>query len=409
MAEETKDEGVPIEESVQDATESSLQATTAQREKASEKKRRFIVGILAIVAFALVAAFSTFTVLGVRKLQQNPDFTWKSRNMIAIYITVIVSILIVLAIVVQVRSKRKRGSKKRLAYWICLLLLALIGFWSWTTLDAMLSKPGVTIRDAEPIALCFASGIVSFVIVVFVVLLNRAKTRWEMEERLYNEKKEDQLVIFNWTKKILHIPTIIASFLAALIVWVSVGEGENPSELMVPKIVGATWFCVWFVCHTIEDYDFNLTTVIALLSGILLIIVLVHFGSAWDEIGNILRKISIYASPALYIGFGVAYLASIALSYVKGVFYYVAIEPNQITVQHRIGEDAETFQKMHYDVRVETAVDVFEWFFYDTGTIVITFHGGKRPPIECYVGRIRKKAPRLGNILGVTAVEPDRL
>lgn len=413
MAEETKDPGVPIGEPVQNGTEGSLQAATIQPQKASEKKRRFVVVILAIIALAVIAAFSTCTVLGIKRLQQNPDFSWKSRNMVAIYITATVSALIVLAIVVQVKSKRKRSSKKRLAYWICLLLLALIGFWTWTTLDGMLSAPEnpKTIRDAEPIAVCFASGIVSFVIIAFVILLNRAKTRWEMEERLFNEKGEDYLVIFNWTKKILHLPTVIASFLAALIVWVCVSKDGDPAGTArtVPVIVGAAWFCVWLVCHTIEDYDFNLTTVIALFAAVLLVIVLASFGNAWDEIGKVLHKISITASPALYIGFGIAYSASIALSYVKGVFYYVAIEPNQITVQHKIGEDAETFQKMHYDVRVETAVDIFEWFFYDTGTIEITFHGGKRTPIDCYVGGIRKKAPRLGNILGVMAVEPDRI
>ena len=413
MTEEMNDEGVPIKDSTQDAKEDSVRTTLTQVQRAGEKKRRFVVVILAIIALALIAVFSTFTVLGVKRLQQNPDFSWKSRNMVAIYITVTVSVLIVLAIVIQVRSKRKRSSKKRLAYWICLLLLALIGFWTWTTLDAMLSNPDnpKTIKDAEPIAVCFASGIVSFVIIAFVVLLNRAKTRWEMEERLFNEKGEDYLVIFNWTKKILHLPTVIASFLAALIVWVSAPNGGAPSELAktIPVIVGAAWFCVWLVCHTIEDYDFNLTTVIALFATILLVIVLVSFGNAWNEIGKILRKVSITASPVLYIGFGIAYSASIVLSYIKGVFYYVAIEPNQITIQHKIGEDAETFQKMHYDVRVETAVDIFEWFFYDTGTIEITFHGGKRPPIDCYVGGIRKKAPRLGNILGVMAVEPDRL
>ena len=119
MTEEMNDEGVPIKDSTQDAKEDSVRTTLTQVQRAGEKKRRFVVVILAIIALALIAVFSTFTVLGVKRLQQNPDFSWKSRNMVAIYITVTVSVLIVLAIVIQVRSKRKRSSKKRLAYWIC--------------------------------------------------------------------------------------------------------------------------------------------------------------------------------------------------------------------------------------------------------------------------------------------------
>ena len=74
MTEEMNDEGVPIKDSTQDAKEDSVRTTLTQVQRAGEKKRRFVVVILAIIALALIAVFSTFTVLGVKRLQQNPDF-----------------------------------------------------------------------------------------------------------------------------------------------------------------------------------------------------------------------------------------------------------------------------------------------------------------------------------------------
>ena len=99
--------------------------------------------------------------------------------------------------------------------------------------------------DLESIALYFASGIVCFTILAFVGLMRRATTRWEMEQRLREDDDiHDWLVIFDWTKKILHVPTVLCAFLAAFVVWLFPESG---------KVVGAIWFCIWLFCHTIED------------------------------------------------------------------------------------------------------------------------------------------------------------
>jgi hypothetical protein len=139
--------------------------------------------------------------------------------------------------------------------------------------------------------------------------------------------------------------------------------------------------------------------------AVLLFIVLAIFGGVLDDIAALARLISLTASPSLYIGFGLVYLISILISYIKGLFYYVAIEPNQMIVQFKIGEDGETFQRTQYDARVEATADIFEWFFFDTATIKIQFRDGKRSPMEYYVGRIRRKARYLSAVLGVTAID----
>lgn len=370
----------------------SVKAPSAPAMSAGEKKRKLMMIVL-LGAAAL--SFVVFAVWGVLKLRERPDFTWTSRAMIMGYITMGALAFFVAAFFLH--KKYKRSSPKNLAYWLCFTLLGLNGLWTWLALRTMRQAEDFSWTDTKAIALYFGSGIVSFGILAFVVLMRRATTRWEMEERLRQDDDiHDWLVIFNWSKKILHVPTICCSFVAAFVVWLFPQSGE---------VVGAVWFCVWLFCHTIEDNDIGLAAAIAMFVGVLLFLVLAIFGGVLDDIADLARLISLTASPSLYIGFGMIYLISILISYIKGLFYYVAIEPNQMIVQFKIGEDGETFQRSQYDARVEASTDIFEWFFFDMATIKIQFRDGKRSPLEYYVGRIRRKARYLSAVLGVTAID----
>jgi hypothetical protein len=208
-------------------------------------------------------------------------------------------------------------------------------------------------------------------------------------------------VIFNWSKKIIHVPTIAASFIAALIVsW-------RPDDPKLNMIVGAVWFAVWLFCHTIEEYDFNLAVCIAMFVSLVLFMVLIVFAGLMLKLCKFVAEIDITASPHLYLGVGLIYLVSVAISYVKGLFYYVALEPNQMVVQYRIGEDGQTFQRARYDATIEATHDIFEWFFYDMATLTIHFRDGKNPPLQFFITGIRKKADKLGDVLGVTAIDRE--
>jgi len=384
----------PIQENA--PHDSATAAAVPQPPEGREKKRWFVVVILVIIAVALAAALTLLMIEGVRKLQENPDFSWTSRDMIAIYFTAGVITFFVVFPIVR-RMFKKKSNPKHLAYWLCFAILVMTGFWTWNAIATMRQSPDFSYDNSQAIALYFASGIMGFAILSFVALMRRATTRWEMEQRLANDDDiHDWLVIFNWSKKILHVPTVVCAFMAAFVVWLYPEWG---------KPVGAAWFCVWFLCHIIEDNNIGLAVAVAIFVGVVLFVALAVFGGVLGDIVEVARLISITASPALYIGFGLAYLASIAMSYIKGLFYYVALEPNQMIVQFKIGEDGETFQRMQYDARVEATVDIFEWFFFNTATIKIQFRDGKRSPMEFYVGRIKKKAGWLSAVLGVTAID----
>jgi len=387
----------------------------------------------------------------IRNMQQSEHFTWTGSKAVAVYVSVGIVGLLVVVFTAWMRhsirlwklEQKKRGEKKTifnpkpLTYVLCVVLLGVIAWLTWIALERMqaraetralkrtqvLKETGAfqrmqSLEQAQAIeeirqdskfrwdcpqaiALYFGVGITVSAILAFMALMRRATTRWEMEIRLHKEH-DSWLVVFNWTMKILHVPTIICSILAALIVW------RLPSESPYIEVVGATWFCVWLFCHTIEDYDFSLAVSLAIAVSIILFLVLTLFGNVLGTIADYARLISIFGSPALYLCIGIAYMISILISYIRGLFYYVAITPNQMIIQSKIGEDGETIQRRKYDAKIEASTDVIEWLVYNVGSLKMWFHEGSREPISFYVSGIRKKSAWLLDVLEVTSVETAR-
>jgi hypothetical protein len=384
----------------------------------------------------------------IRSMRQSEDFTWTGSRAVAVYVSAAIVGFLAMVFTAWMRrsirlwklQQRERGKKKTrfnpkpLTYALCTVLLGVIAWMTWAALERMQARAQEqtlnkieALKDTgafsrmqpleqmeaieriqqatkfrwncpQAVALYFGVGILGFGILAFMLLMRRATTRWEMEIRL-SEEHESWLVVFNWTKKILHVPTIVCSFPAALIVWYFPAKAE---------LIGLSWFCVWLFCHTIEDYDFSFAVSIAIGASIFLFVVLTVFGGVIDDMYDYAKLISIFASPALYLGFGLAYLTSILVSYIRGLFHYVAITPNQMIIQSRIGEDGETIQRRKYDAQIEAATDVVEWYVYNAGSLKIWFHEGRREPMSFYVSGIRKKSRWLFDVLEVTSIETAR-
>jgi len=358
------------------------------------------------LSFAVTAITAVLSDLGVNRLMlwKGNDFKWTHPIAIAAYGTYAIIVLyVILIFCIRYRNIRLRkswkfkGHRKRVVYSLSVALLAINGLWTWALISTMRELGDFSWNDPRAIALYFASGIITFCLLSFIFLLKRAKTRWEVEDRLRrSEDIHDWMVFFSWTKKLIHIPTIIAGFAAAIIIRFY-PESEN--------LVGAAWFFVWLICYTVEESDIGLSTALVAFVAILLLAVLSIFGEVHDDIPRLAKYIRFSASSALYLGISIVYLTAIVLSYIKGLFYYVALEPNQMIIQTKIGEDAAAYHRTEYDVRIETTVDIVEWFVYHTGTVKIQFRNGKRPPLECYVGNIGTKARYLASVLGVTAID----
>ncbi|MCD6364588.1 MAG: hypothetical protein J7M14_01805, partial [Planctomycetes bacterium] len=100
---------------------------------------------------------------------------------------------------------------------------------------------------------------------------------------------------------------------------------------------------------------------------------------------------------------GMIFLCAIVISWIKGLFYYVAITPNYMNIQVGPTETGEQIAREQYSTRIDTG-DFLERLF-GFGRIVITFRDQRRQPIMMLVSRIGKTAAKLESIRGKLAVD----
>ena len=69
----------------------------------------------------------------------------------------------------------------------------------------------------EMIAVYIAIGVVAAALIAWLVLKKTVRTRLRMEKTVRDDPDiNDWLIIFNWTPKILYVPSIAAAVLAGL-------------------------------------------------------------------------------------------------------------------------------------------------------------------------------------------------
>ena len=100
------------------------------------------------------------------------------------------------------------------------------------------------------IAIYIAIGIIGGGELAIFLFRKPLRTRLRMQKVIRDDPDiNDWLVIFEWTQKILYVPTIVASFIAAVL---SCFDG-----IPAPAI-GGLWFAVFFLNFLIEEYNISI-------------------------------------------------------------------------------------------------------------------------------------------------------
>ncbi|GAH50279.1 unnamed protein product, partial [marine sediment metagenome] len=116
----------------------------------------------------------------------------------------------------------------------------------------------------EAIATYIAVSAAAAAVIAWVVLKKTVRTRLNTARQIRDDPDINEwLVIFNWSNKILYVPTIAASLLAALLML----TGVNPT------LVGGIWFAVFFLNFLVEEYELNVKVLLiaGLCVGVLLL------------------------------------------------------------------------------------------------------------------------------------------
>ncbi|MCK4275126.1 MAG: hypothetical protein KAX78_01325 [Phycisphaerae bacterium] len=238
-------------------------------------------------------------------------------------------------------------------------------------------------------------------VIVWVFVRRTIRTRVRTGKTLKADPDiNEYLVVFGWTRKVLYIPTILASLGGCVLMLFFDLSGT------AAQIVGGVWFGVFFANFLIDEYDINIKV---LLIGVLCVIGaglwLVSMGWLGDFL-RFFRHLGISLAAMGYLLIAIVFTLAVVISWLKGLFYYVAITPNYLNVQVGPTETGEQIAREQYSTRVDTG-DFLERLM-GFGRIIITFSDQRRQPIVLLVGRIAGKAQLLESIRGKLAFDLDR-
>ncbi|HUW59228.1 MAG TPA: hypothetical protein VMZ92_21520 [Planctomycetota bacterium] len=244
------------------------------------------------------------------------------------------------------------------------------------------------------IAIYIAVGVVAAAVVAWLVLRGTVRTRLETARQIRDDPDINEwLVTFNWTNKILYMPTILTSILAGVLVLCAVDRAW----------VGGIWFVVFFVNFLVEEYEVNIKVLLIGALCLALLFLWLHLLGWVIPFLRFFRKIAVEVNATLYFLVAFLGLLTIAISWVRGLFYYVAITPNYLNIQEGPTETGEHIGKEDYNSRVDT-MDFLERLM-GFGRIIIIFKDRKRQPLVMLVWRIKGKSASLEAIRATISVE----
>jgi hypothetical protein len=250
------------------------------------------------------------------------------------------------------------------------------------------------------IALYIAIGVLGGGVAVCLLLRKTLRTRLRVQKAIRADPDiNDWLIVFDWTPKILYVPTIVASFAAALISWIFSSSESLP-------VIGGIWFAVFLLNFIIEEYNVSIKVLLICLIGIGFFLLWLHL---LDYVGNFIKlfkHIAVSINATVYLLAGVIGSFAILVSWIKGLFYYLTMTPNFMNIQEGPTESGEQVGREDYNSRVDTS-DFLERLM-GFGRIVITFKDKKRQPITVLVWRIQKKAQLLEKVRAKFAIDHIR-
>jgi len=296
----------------------------------------------------------------------------------------------------KVKSPDSAKSNKKIVLLGVGVIGAVVGI--WLIVHFLLPKMAeVAWFSNRMIALYIAVGVIGGGVGACLMLRKTLRTRLRVQKAIREDPDiNDWLIVFDWTPKILYVPTIAASFLAAVISWVF-GSSVSPS------VIGGVWFVVFLLNFIVEEYNVSIKVLIIGMVGIgffLLWLHLLHY------VGGFLRlfeRIAVSVNATVYLLVGIIGMLAVLVSWLKGLFYYLTITPNYMNVQEGPTESGEQIGREDYNSRVDTS-DFLERLM-GFGRIIVTFKDRNRQPITMLVWRIRQKAQLLEKVRAKFAID----
>jgi len=295
-----------------------------------------------------------------------------------------------------------KSAKRKIIFWISglvgliVVLLILVYF--------LFPKPSeIEWLSNKMIALYIAIGLLAAAVGTWFLLRKTLRTRLKMQMVMKQDPDvNDWLIIFNWTPKVLYTPAIVASLLAAVLMYL------NEIDLWffgsVPGVViGGIWLIIFFLNFLVEEYSISIKILIITLVSLGCFLLWLHLLGWVVGFMRLFKHLALSVNATGYLLVGIIGMFTILISWLKGLFYYVTITPNYMNLQEGPTESGEQIGREDYNSRIDTA-DFLERLM-GFGRIIITFKDRKREPISVLTWRIQKKAQMLEKVRAKFAID----
>ena len=295
---------------------------------------------------------------------------------------------------VDEKNDSKSTKKKKKIIWISglvglIIILLILSYF-------LLPKPSeIEWFSNKMIAIYIAIGVIGGGVLACFLFRKPLRTRLRMQKSIREDPDiNDWLVIFEWTPKILYVPTMIASFLAAVI---------SCFDSIPGAAIGGVWFAIFFLNFLVEEYNISIKILLITIVSVGFFLLWLHLLGWVGGFFGLFKHIAVSMNSTVYLLVGIIGLLTILISWLKGLFYYITITPNYMNIQEGPTESGEQIGREDYNSRIDTS-DFLERLM-GFGRIIITFKERKRQPIVVLVWRIQKKAQLLERVRAKFAID----
>jgi hypothetical protein len=151
----------------------------------------------------------------------------------------------------------------------------------------------------------------------WLLLRKTLRTRLHMKRTLAADPDiNDWLIVFGWTPKVLYVPTIAASLLASILMFLKETEWSVLASIN-PRVIGGIWFTIFLLNLIVEEYDVSIKLLIIGIVGIGFALLWLHLLGWAGAFLRIFRHLGFSISGTGYLLVAAIGLLTIAVSWVR--------------------------------------------------------------------------------------------
>ncbi len=257
------------------------------------------------------------------------------------------------------------------------------------------------------IALYIALGVALAGVITWLLMRKTVRTRLSMAQQLRRDPDiNDWLITFGWTSKVLYVPTMAASLLASALMFLH-ESGWSVFAGIDPKLVGGVWFALCFLNFLVEEYELSLKVLALGIVGLGFLLLWLHLLGWVTGFLGLFRHLAFSISGTGYLLVALIGLLTLLISWLNGLFHYVAFTPNYLNLKVGLTEAGEQISREDYNTKIDTG-DFLERLL-GFGRIIISFKDNRRPPVILLVWRVDQKAETLERVRAKFAIDhPQR-